>query len=89
MKIQGSHPLLNAYKNQFHQQNNAKKKYVQSDKLDISLEAKKLHGKDGVYEIERAKYVDQIKDRIQSGKYKIDYEVTARKMVDFWTNRFY
>lgn len=88
MKIQGSNPLINAYKNQFHHQKEVKKNQMQSDRLDISLEAKELHGKDGEHNMERVKYVEQIKDRVQSGEYKIDYERTAKKMIAFWSNRF-
>ena len=83
MKIQGPNPFINKYRNQQQKQvvHNTKSK---NDELKISAKAKKLHQNDST-SIERSKYVADIKKRIQSGEYKIDYDKTAQKMIDFWT----
>lgn len=85
MKIQGPNPLINAYKNQ-HQKHITNKTEHQKDRLNISTEAKKLQ-LDKQYDVERSKYVDEIKQLVQSGEYKVDHDKTAQKMIDFWTKR--
>lgn len=85
MKIQGSNPLINVYKQQKHQQVN-RKNIQQKDELNISTEAKKLQ-KNTQYEVERSQYVDEIKQLVQSGEYKVEHDKMAQKMIDFWTKR--
>jgi len=82
MKIHGTNPILNAYKQQ-HQKTIGKKSVEQKDKLDISQTAKSLQ-KNQQYEIERAKYVQNIKDQVKSGEYKVQHEQLAEKMIKFW-----
>jgi len=84
MKIQGSNPYVNAYKSQ--QQKHVPKKAVQpKDQIKISTEAKKLQQTD--IQLERSQYIAEIKQRVQSGQYEIDYEKTAQKMIDFWSKQ--
>ncbi len=89
MKIQGSNPLFNAYSKQLQQQNTSKKQTNQSDRLDISKEALKLQDNEGIRDGKRAKMVEEIKERVQSGEYTIDYAKTASKMMKVWSNRLY
>lgn len=85
MKIQGPNPVLNAYKQQ-RQKQISNRAEQQKDQLNISTEAKQLQ-KNKHYDIERSKYVDEIKKLVQSGEYKVDHDKTAQKMIDFWTKR--
>lgn len=85
MKIQGPNPLVHAYRNQGRQQYKASND-KKSDQLNISEKAKQLQ-QQKAQSSERANYVAEIKQLVQSGEYKIDYERTAQKMIDFWTNR--
>jgi len=85
MKIQGPNPFINAYRNQ-QQKQIVKKSEQPKDQLDISTKAKQLQSQD-VSSIERSKRVTKIKQLVQSGEYKIDYQQTAQKMIDFWTNQ--
>lgn len=87
MKIQGPNfSKINAYKNQLHVRNELKKESTKKeDKLDISNEAKKLQVNKQPVE-ERKAHVQSIKRAVESGEYEIDYEKTARKMIDFWSN---
>lgn len=86
MKIQGSNPLINAYRNQ--QQKHVTKKDLnqKDDQLNISQEAKNLQKSD-THSMERTKHVAEIKKLVQSGEYKIDFDKTAQKMIDFWAKQ--
>lgn len=52
------------------------------DKLEISTEAKQLLN--GAELTEREKKILEIKALIESGNYKINYEKTAEKLLQFW-----
>lgn len=81
MKIQGPQPLLNTYK-QLQQQQITKKNPQYQDQLNISAEAKKMQ-QNQFHELKRSEYVEEIKDKVQSGEYKVDSEKTAQKMINF------
>lgn len=84
MKINGPNQInFNPYKQHLQKQADLKKAENKSDELQISKEALKLQEKDKPTE-KRAAYVDEIKQAVQSGDYKIDIEKTAQKMIDFW-----
>ena len=85
MKIQGPNPFINTYRNQ-QQKQVVNKTESQKDQLNISEKAIKLQQND-THSIERTKYISEIKKQVQSGEYKIDYDKTAQKMIDFWTKR--
>lgn len=84
MKIQGPNPYINTYRNQ-QQKHVPKKSTQQQDEINISAQAKKLQ--QNKPNLERSQYVAEVKERVQSGKYKIDYELTAQKMIEFWSRR--
>lgn len=84
MKIQGPNPYLNAYKQTPHKNTSPNKTASMKDKVNISSEAMKMHGTKQ-QETERTAYVNEIKESIKSGEYKIDHEQLAQKMIDFWT----
>lgn len=84
MKIQGPNPYIALYRNQ-QQTQKIKIEERPKDELNISNEALKLQQNDKA--IERKQYVEEIKARLQSGNYKIEYAKTAEKMIDFWNKR--
>ncbi|MCG5104028.1 flagellar biosynthesis anti-sigma factor FlgM [Oceanobacillus alkalisoli] len=85
MKINRSNQLnFNPYKQQLQKQTEMKKAAKRSDELQISKEALKLQEKDQPNN-KRAEKVQEIKKQIENGEYKMNHEVTAQKMLDFWT----
>lgn len=84
MKIQGpNHTNFNPYKNQTQKQTDMGKEVNQKDQLQISSQAKELQGNEKPNK-ERAAYVQDIKNAVESGDYKVNHEKTARKMIAFW-----
>lgn len=86
MKIQGPNlAKLTAYHTQLQQQTGLKKTVKREDQLDISSEAKHLQ-ETKLKNKQRAEYVQEIKNAVKSGAYKVDNEKVAQKMIDFWSN---
>ena len=83
MRIQGPHPSINMYK-QLQQQKITKSNPQQKDQLNISNTAKKMQ-QNKLPEAKRAEYVQEIKNLVQSGEYKIDDDKLAQKMISFWS----
>lgn len=83
MKIQGTNPILNAYKQQQLQKQVSKHAPEHKDKIDISQTAKSMQ-KNHQYEVDRANDVQRIKDQVQSGEYQVDHQKLADKMIQFW-----
>lgn len=87
MKINGpNQPNFNPYKNQLQKQANYKKGLNQKDQLEISSKAKQLQENNKINP-KRETYVQEIKNAIDSGKYQIDFDKTAEKMIAFWSKR--
>lgn len=84
MKIQGPNPYVALYRKQ-QQAQKIKAEERPKDELNISNEALKLQQNEKI--MERKQYVEEIKARVQSGNYKIEYDKTAEKMIDFWSKR--
>ena len=83
MKINGPNQTnFNPYKNQLQKQADLKKDMKQ-DQIEISNRAKNLLENDKTNP-KREAYVQDIKDKVDAGEYKINYEKTAQKMIDFW-----
>lgn len=86
MKINGPNQTnFNPYKHQIQQQRDLKKGMKQ-DQIEISNEAKKLLENDKA-DPKREAYIQEIKDKVDSGEYEINYEKTAEKMIDFWSRQ--
>ncbi|WP_404454312.1 flagellar biosynthesis anti-sigma factor FlgM [Virgibacillus necropolis] len=84
MKINGAnHTNFNPYKNHIQKQTDVSKEVNQKDQLQISSQAKQLQGNEKPSG-ERAAYVQEIKNAVQSGDYKVNHEKTASKMIAFW-----
>lgn len=87
MKVNGPNQTnFNPYKNQLQKQMEMKKVGKQQDQLEISSEAMKLQENTKV-NAKREAYVQEIKNRVESGQYEINYEKTAQKMIDFWSKQ--
>jgi negative regulator of flagellin synthesis FlgM len=87
MKVNGPNQTnFNSYKNQIQKQIEMKKIGQQQDQLEISSEAMKLQENIKV-NAKREAYVQEIKNRVESGQYEINYEKTAHKMIDFWSKQ--
>ena len=85
MKIQGPNQTnFNPYKNQIHKQSKGITGGAKEDQLQISSQAKKMLEKNQP-STERAAHVNQIKEAVASGNYKVDFKTTANKMIDFFS----
>lgn len=86
MKIHGTNrPHINPYYEQQQRVKQAQHKQTK-DHLEISEAAMKLQKNDKTTE-KRQAFVNDIKQQVESGEYKINYEKTAQKFVDFFTKR--
>lgn len=84
MKINGPNQTnFNPYKNQMQKQMDYSKDVTKKDQLEISDQAKKMLETDKP-NAKRAAYVQQIKDSVDAGDFKVNHEKTAQKMIDFW-----
>lgn len=85
MKINGPNPTnFNPYKQAFKDRQTIESEASKKDSIEISQEAKKLQKQEQSDE-KRVEYVNEIKQKIDSDQYKIDYQKLAQKMHDFWT----
>lgn len=84
MKIYGTNrPNINPYYEQQQRIKQAQQKQSK-DRLEISEAALKLQNNEQM-KAKRQAYVDDIKQRIDSGEYHINYQKTAKKFIDFFT----
>ncbi|UOQ94402.1 flagellar biosynthesis anti-sigma factor FlgM [Halobacillus shinanisalinarum] len=88
MKINGpNHSNFNPYKKHVNQQADVQRqKQSKQDKVEISHQGKALHESEQKSSA-RQKYVDEIKAAVKDGKYQVDPNATAKKMVNFWSNK--
>jgi negative regulator of flagellin synthesis FlgM len=87
MKINGTNQTnFNAYKNQMQKQAEVKKEVDREDQLEISNQAKQLQESE-MFQAKRSAHVQQIKDEVKSGEYKIDPEKIAKKMIALWSKK--
>lgn len=86
MKINNFRPVnMNPYNKQINQ-TNKQESAKRSDKLEISAEALEMQQGGNQIEIERQQRVNELKNKVESGEYKINPEEVARKMYSFWNN---
>ncbi|SIS42965.1 flagellar biosynthesis anti-sigma factor FlgM [Salimicrobium flavidum] len=84
MKINGPNQTnWNPYQKQVHQQKQVQQNPNQ-DKLEISKEAKSMQESEKV-STPRSERIDELKAQVDNGTYKPDPSVTARKMVNFFS----
>ncbi|WP_102026684.1 flagellar biosynthesis anti-sigma factor FlgM [Salirhabdus sp. Marseille-P4669] len=86
MKIQGSNfNNINPYQKQIQKQA-AIQQGNRTDKVEISSKAQELLKGNPVEEARKTR-VEQLKQDVQSGNYKVNYEETAKKMIAFYTGK--
>lgn len=77
-------PPINPYKaNQLKVDKAETKVQKQTDKLEISNEAKQLSGIPS-YSVERNERVQEIKAQIDAGTYKVDPEIIAKNLISYY-----
>ena len=77
-------PPINPYKaNQLKIEKAEPKVKAQTDKLEISSEAKQLSGIPS-YSVERNERIQEIKSQIEAGTYKVDPETIAQNLIDYY-----
>lgn len=85
MKIHGPNNYINIYRTNERSVNVNKKAKNKDDQLNISHEALRLLKTEK--NPERAQKVSEIKQLVQSGQYKVNYEKTAEKMLKFFQGK--
>ena len=85
MKIQKFNiPAINPYKtNQLKAEQVEQKAKMQTDKIEISSEAKQL-SEISPFTIQRNERVEQLKAEIESGTYKVDAEQLASNLAKYY-----
>lgn len=87
MRIQGTNHVTgtNPYNKNQAKTNLASKSTKQTDQLTISAEAKALLEEvNSKYHLERQAKVEQLKEKIASGNYKIEADKIADKLLEWW-----
>ncbi|MFD1020299.1 flagellar biosynthesis anti-sigma factor FlgM [Thalassobacillus hwangdonensis] len=87
MKINGpNQPNFNPYQKQLNNQTELKKGAGNQDRIEISSQAKQMQ-EGAKVDPARQNYVNQIKQSVDNGEYKVDAQATAKKMIDFWSKQ--
>ncbi|WP_121640156.1 flagellar biosynthesis anti-sigma factor FlgM [Virgibacillus sp. Bac330] len=87
MKINGPNQSdFNPYHKQQLPKQMEVKQTMKKDQLEISNEAKQLHEDNRENNTRNAK-IDLLKEMIESGEYKMNYDQTAQKLIDFFTGK--
>lgn len=85
LKINNLGPIqINPYKNQMEKMDKLEKS-SKADKIQISTEAMELQ-KGSRIETERQAKVEELKNKIESGEYKVNSREVAKKMYEFWND---
>lgn len=82
MKIHGpNHSNINPYQKQqqLQKKTTSNSRSLKPDHLEISDKALKMQQKDS-----RQTYVNEIKQQVDNGEYKINNKETAKKLLNFW-----
>lgn len=87
MKINGTNQTnFNPYKNHIHKHAEVKKEVNRADQLEISSQAKQLQESEKT-SAKREAYVQEIKNAVDAGEYKVNPEKVAQKMITFWSKK--
>ncbi|MCM3716130.1 flagellar biosynthesis anti-sigma factor FlgM [Alkalihalobacillus oceani] len=73
----------NPYRKQLEKQDKAAETKAKSDKLEISSEALEMQ-KGTAIEKERQTKVEDLKQKIEAGEYKVNPQAVANKFYQFW-----
>ncbi|UFT98551.1 flagellar biosynthesis anti-sigma factor FlgM [Radiobacillus kanasensis] len=87
MKIQGpNHSNFNPYQKQIQKQHEIKQEITKHDKVQISNQAKQLQ-ENTKPDPARLEKLEALKKAVDAGTYQVDAKETAKKMLDFWSNK--
>lgn len=87
MKIHGPNQTnFNPYKNHVQKQADYKKDINKADQIEISSQAKQLQ-ESGNSSTKRSERVQEIKQAVDSGEYKVNPDKIAQKMISFWSKQ--
>ncbi|QDP41284.1 flagellar biosynthesis anti-sigma factor FlgM [Radiobacillus deserti] len=87
MKIQGpNHSNFNPYTKQIQRQQEIRKEIAKEDKVQISNQAKQLQ-ENTKPDPARLEKIEQLKQAVEAGSYQVDAKETAKKMLNFWSNK--
>ncbi len=88
MKINGYNPIQPYQKhvNKVQQDNQAKTDVKKQDQVEISSEAKNMQSAPRI-ELERSDKVNELKQQVSSGTYKVNPEDVAKKMLAYWNKK--
>ncbi|WP_185819870.1 flagellar biosynthesis anti-sigma factor FlgM [Salibacterium salarium] len=88
MNINSLGPVNNPYQKQADSQRSAQAEPPQQDqdKVEISNQAKQMHQGSEI-EQSRQEKIDALKNKVESGEYKMDLQETAQKFTDFWRGK--
>lgn len=87
MKINNHRPVnINPYNKQLDKVGNLQAHSInQKDKIEISKEALEMQIT-GQYEVERQQRIEELKNKIESGEYKVNPQELAQKMYSYWND---
>lgn len=83
MKINPMHSVKAYQKNQEVQELQKQDQVKKQDQVEISSEAKKM-AKSSEISTDRMELVQEVKQQVNSGTYKVNHEEVAKKLYDFW-----
>ena len=83
MKVNPYRNIQNIYRKQVEKQQAKNDVAKKQDKIEISTEAK-LMQQDTKIEVERKQKVEALKEKVQSGEYKVNTQEVAKKLYEFW-----
>ncbi|RKL68327.1 flagellar biosynthesis anti-sigma factor FlgM [Salipaludibacillus neizhouensis] len=83
MKINPMHSVKAYQKSQEVQERQKKDHVKKQDQVEISPEAKKLANTPGI-SADRMERVQEVKEQVNNGTYKVNPEEVAKKLYDFW-----
>lgn len=83
MKVNPYGKVQNIYRKQIEKQQTKSDVVKKKDKLEISTEAKLMQQETRI-EFERKEKVEALKEKVQSGEYKVNAQEVAKKFYEFW-----
>jgi negative regulator of flagellin synthesis FlgM len=86
MRINDIKTGLYPYQNQINRNKTNISKSINSDIVDISASGKEIYQAMKSDQIDHQKRIEQLKQQISAGTYKIDSEKLADTLIGFWKN---
>lgn len=77
---------LNPYQNQINRNKANTNKSSGSDVVDISTSGQEIYQAMKSDQVDRQQRLNQLKQQVSDGTYKVDSQKVAEKMTEFWKN---